>query len=285
MTADRGRVGAQAKTAEQALNADQRANSENQTAALADDFAGRSNEYDLRNCMVEEFVESKRERTPTRKKAAKKIRTPTERAAAKAAKQVAEMEAAAIAAESAAYETTGSGHAAEQEEDDSAAEPDHARPHPPLTGRSLAPSVSEEHASEESQEEYSDSDGFIYHRENARRHGHRDRDANSPDDRMGEEDNNQPSMFRAAVQTDARNFFKGAHDLTFPSYAPGARWLEETTANTLVQGQVIPKLQLGFTAGQATWILRCGRNQRGHDNAVVDARIRRNSVLATDHSH
>ena len=55
-----------------------------------------------------------------RKKAAKKTRTPAERAAAKAAKQVAEMEAVAIAAEAAAYETAGIGHAAEQEEDDSA---------------------------------------------------------------------------------------------------------------------------------------------------------------------
>ena len=37
--------------------------------------------------------------------------------------------------------------------------------------------------------------------------------------------------------------------------------------------------------GQATWILRCGRNQRGPDNAEVGARIRENSVLATNHIH
>ena len=58
MTADRGRAGAQAMTAEHALDADQGANLANQTAALADDFAARSSEYDLRNRMVEEFVES-----------------------------------------------------------------------------------------------------------------------------------------------------------------------------------------------------------------------------------
>jgi hypothetical protein len=101
--------------------------------------------YDLRNRMVEEFVESKRERAPPRKKAAKKTRAPAEIAAARAAKRADEMEAAA-------YETVGSEHAAEQEEDDSAAEPDHARPNPPSTGTSVVPSISEEHASEESQE-------------------------------------------------------------------------------------------------------------------------------------
>ena len=115
-----------------------------------------------------------------------------------------------------------------------------ARLHPSSTGTSVVPSISEEHASEESQEEYSDNNGFIYHRENVSRHGHWDRDAN---DRMGEEGDQQPSMIRAAAQTDARDLFKRSHDLTFPSYAPGARWLEETTANALVQGQVIPKLQ------------------------------------------
>jgi hypothetical protein len=242
MKADRGRAGAQALTAEQALDADQRANPENPTAALADDFAARSSEYDLRNHMFEEFVESKQEITPPRKKAIKKTRTPAERAAAKAAKQVAEMEAAAIAAEAATYETADNEHAAEQEEDDSEAAHDHARPHPPSTGTSVAPSISEEHTSEESQEEYSDSDGFVYHRENASRHGHRGRDAYFPDDVMRDKDNNQPSMFRAAAPSDARDFFNGAHDLTFPSYAPGAQWLEETTANALVPGQVIPKL-------------------------------------------
>jgi hypothetical protein len=94
-----GRAGAQALTAKQSLDADQRANPENPTAALADDFAARSSEYDLRNRMVEEFVESKQERTPPREKLTKKTRTPAERAATKPAKQVAEMEATAIAAE------------------------------------------------------------------------------------------------------------------------------------------------------------------------------------------
>ncbi len=86
MTADRGRAGAQAMTAEHSLDADQRANPENQTAALADGFAARSSEYDLCNRMVEEFVESKRERRPPQKKATKKTRTQAERAATKAAK-------------------------------------------------------------------------------------------------------------------------------------------------------------------------------------------------------
>jgi hypothetical protein len=112
----------------------------------------------------------------------------------------------------------------------------------------VLPSISAKHASEESQEEYSDNDGLIYHRENVSRHGHRDRDAYFPDDMMGEEGDQQPCMFRAAAQTDARNFFKGAHELTFPSYAFGARWLEETTANALVQGQVIPKLQFNHNS-------------------------------------
>ena len=56
-------------------------------------------------------------------------------------------------------------------------QPDHVRPHPPSTGTSVVPSISEEHASDKSQEEYSDNDGFIYHRENASRHWHRNRDA------------------------------------------------------------------------------------------------------------
>jgi hypothetical protein len=129
------------------------------------------------------------------------------------------MEAATIAAEAAAYETAGSGPAPEQEDDDSAAEQDYARPHTLSTGTSVIPSISEEHTSDESQEEYSDSDGFIYHRENASRHRHRDRDAYFSENRMGEEVYHQPSMFRAAAQTDARDFFKDAHDLTFPSYA------------------------------------------------------------------
>ena len=167
-----------------------------------------------------------------------------------------EKEAAAIVAEAAAYENAGSGHAAEQEDDDSAAEPNHARPHPPSTGTSVFPSISEEHASEESQEEYSDNDGFLYHRENDSRHGHQDRDAYFPDDRMGEEGDHQPSMFRAAAQTDARDFFKGAQDLSFPSYAPGARWLEETTTNALVQGQVIPKLQFDHMSSNSWDSLR-----------------------------
>ena len=45
-----------------------------------------------------------------------------------------------------------------------------------------------------------------------------------------------------AAQTDAYDFFKGAHELTLPFRAKSARRLEETIANALAQGQVIPKL-------------------------------------------
>ena len=84
MAADRGRAGTRAMTAEHSLDANKRANPKNQTAALlADDFVARSSEYDLlRNRMVEEFVESKHERSPPWKKAVKRTRTPVERAAA-----------------------------------------------------------------------------------------------------------------------------------------------------------------------------------------------------------
>ena len=78
---------------------------------------------------------------------------------------------------------------------------------PVPTGTSVLPSISAKHASEESQEEYSDNDGFIYHRENVSRQGHRDRGAYFTDDRMGKGSDQQPSMFRAAAQTDARDFF------------------------------------------------------------------------------
>ena len=66
------------------IRADQRETPENQRAdELADVFAARSSEYDLRNRMVKEFVESKRKRTPPRKNAARKTRTPAERAIAR----------------------------------------------------------------------------------------------------------------------------------------------------------------------------------------------------------
>jgi hypothetical protein len=159
--------------------------------------------------MVEKFVESKRESTPPRKKAAKKTRTPAEIAAAKASKRVDEMEAAAIAVEAAAYESTCSGHAAEQEEDDSAAELDHAHSYPPSTGTSVAPASARNTPAKIARKNTPTTTGSsIYHRENASRHGHRDRDMHFHDDRMGEEDDHhQPSMFRAAAQTDARDFF------------------------------------------------------------------------------
>ena len=82
----------------------------------------------------------------------------------------------------------------------------------------MAPSISEEYASEESQEEYSDSDGFVYHRENASRHGHWDRDAYFPDDVMGDENNNQPSMFRAAAPTSSKARTTSRSLLTRPAH-------------------------------------------------------------------
>jgi hypothetical protein len=133
MTADRGRAGTQAMTAEHALLGCKPAgNPGKPERCVRRRFRGaikriRHPQPHDRGTRREP---SKRERTPPRKKAAKKTRTPAERAAARAAKRVDEMEAATIAAEAAAYETAGSGHAAEQEEDDSAAEPGHARPHP-----------------------------------------------------------------------------------------------------------------------------------------------------------
>ena len=64
MTADRRRARAQTIAAEYVQDADRRANPENQTEALAYVFAVRSGEYDLRNRMEEEFLQSKRERAP-----------------------------------------------------------------------------------------------------------------------------------------------------------------------------------------------------------------------------
>jgi len=113
-------------------------------------------------------------------------------------------------------------------------------------GSRAASSVSKEHSSEDSQEEYSQ-DGFLYHRDNTSRHGHRDHEEYFPEhpdhaeERLAQLDK-APPLFSEAAQTDAYDFFKGAHELTLPSRAKSAPWLEGTTANALAQGQVIPKL-------------------------------------------
>ena len=240
MTADRGRAGAIAITAEQALEADQRENPERQSVTLAEEFAARSGEYELRNRMIEEFLEAKRVTKAPRKKAAKSGRAAAKRAAALAAAQLAAEEAATTEQETLEYAATATARANEQGELDSVdfRTPQHTRG--PSPDGSEMPSISEEHDSEESQEDFSGGDGYVYQRENTSRHGHRERDEyfSEANNIMDEE----PSIFQTATQTNARNFFKGAHELTFPSRAPGARWLEETTANALVQGQVIPKL-------------------------------------------
>ena len=115
-------------------------------------------------------------------------------------------------------------------------------------GSKAPSSVSKEHSSENSQEEYSQ-DGYVYQCGNTRRHGHRDREDYFPEhpdgtsyEEIPEQFDDAPPLFGKAAQTDAYDFFKGAPELIFPSRAKSARWLEETTANALAQGQVIPKL-------------------------------------------
>ena len=107
-------------------------------------------------------------------------------------------------------------------------------------GSNAASTFSEEHGSEDSQEEYSQ-DGYVYHRDNANRHGHRDRDREEyfPEhsdgtryDEIPAQLDDAPPLFGEAAQPDASyEFFKGAPELTFPSRAKSVRWLEETTAN------------------------------------------------------
>ena len=89
MTEDRGLAGARVFAAEQALDADQQEHPENPSAALAAEYAECSASYDLRTSMIDDFLESKREKLLPRKKPAKKARSATEKAAAKAAKQAA----------------------------------------------------------------------------------------------------------------------------------------------------------------------------------------------------
>ena len=55
--------------AEQALDADQRENPKNPSAVLAKAYAAS---YDLRTSMIDDFLESKREKPPPHRKPAKK---------------------------------------------------------------------------------------------------------------------------------------------------------------------------------------------------------------------
>ena len=86
MTEDRGQAGARVVAAEQALDADQREHPENPSNALAEAYAAHSASYDLRTSMIDDFLESKREKPLQRTKPAKKGRTAAEKTAAKATK-------------------------------------------------------------------------------------------------------------------------------------------------------------------------------------------------------
>ncbi len=159
MTEDRGRAGAHVFAAEQALDADQQEYPENPSAALAAEYAECSASYDLRTSMIDDFLESKWEKPLPRKKPAKKVRSAAEKAAAKAAKQA----AMSAEAEATADEETYAGH--EDQEAHSPETPPRAEDYfgYESAGSKAASSVSKEHSSEDSQEEYSQ-DGYLYHR-------------------------------------------------------------------------------------------------------------------------
>ena len=90
MTEDRGQAEAHIIAAEQALDADQLENPENPSAAaLAEAYVAHSASYDLRTSMIDDFLESKRQKPPPRRKPAKKSRPTAEKAAAKAATRAA----------------------------------------------------------------------------------------------------------------------------------------------------------------------------------------------------
>ena len=153
MTEDRAQAGEKVFAAEQALDADQREHPDNPSAALAEAYAAHSASYDLRTSMIDDFLESKREKPMPRKKPAKKARSAAEKAAAKAAKQ------AAMSAEA---------EATADEETFAHPEEAHNPETPPRAenyfgyesaGSKAASSVSKEHSSEDCQEEYSQ-DGY-----------------------------------------------------------------------------------------------------------------------------
>ena len=63
MTEDRGRAAVRVTEAEQALDADQVENPENpSTTTLAEEFSKHSTHFDLRNGMIDEYLEGKREK-------------------------------------------------------------------------------------------------------------------------------------------------------------------------------------------------------------------------------
>jgi hypothetical protein len=221
MTEGRGLAGAHVFAAERALDADQREHPENPSAALAEAYAEYSASYDLRTSMIDDFLGSKREKPLPRTRPAKKARSAAEKAAAKAAKQ---------AAMSAEAEATADEETHARPEDQEAHNPET----PPRAedyfehesaGSKAPSSVSKEHSSENSQEEYSQ-DWYLYQRGNAHRHGHRDREEYFPEHLDGTSYEEIPEqlddvlpLFGEAAQTDAYDFFEGAPELTFPPHA------------------------------------------------------------------
>ena len=202
--------------------------------------------------MIDDFLESKREKPLQR---TKKGRTAAEKAAAKAAKQ-----AAMLAEAEATADKETSVHPEDQEahnpETPSRAEDYFGYE---SAGSNAASMFSKEHGSEDSQEEYSQN-GYVYQRGDANRHGHRDREeyfSDNPDyaEEVPAQLDDAPPLSGEAAQTDAYGFFKGAPELTLPSRAKSARWLEETTANALLQQHEPPKL--GNVDAAAAWLL-CG---------------------------
>jgi hypothetical protein len=143
MTEDRGQAGARVVAAEQALDADQREHPENPSNALAEAYAAHSASYNLRTSMIDDFLESKREKPLPRTKPAKKGRTAAEKAAAKAAKQ------AAMLAEA---ETTANEETSVHPEDQEAHNPETPPRAKDYFGYESA--GLKEHGSEDSQEEY-----------------------------------------------------------------------------------------------------------------------------------
>jgi hypothetical protein len=147
MTEDRRLAGAHVFTAEQALDADQQEYPENPSAALAEAYTECSASYDLRTRMIDDFLESKREKLLPRKKPAKKARSVAEKAAAKAAKQ------AAMAAEAEATADEETYACPEDHEAHNPETPPRAKDYfgHESAGSKAPSSVSKEHSSENNQ--------------------------------------------------------------------------------------------------------------------------------------
>ena len=153
--------------------------------------------------MIDDFLGSKREKPLPRTRPAKKARSAAEKAAAKAAKQ---------AAMSAEAEATADKETHARPEDQEAHNPET----PPRAedyfehesaGSKAPSSVSKEHSSENSQEEYSQ-DGYLYQRGNVHRHGHRDREEYFPEhpdgtsyEEIPEQLDDAPPLFGEAAPT------------------------------------------------------------------------------------